>query len=81
MLLHCQVVHGLLQILIRSMLCVTIQTRLFELDLTLSKPAFAPALLQAFCVAFGNVFIRPAPQFSPSKKMGIMFFSPKGLGG
>ena len=55
MLLHCQVAHGLLEVLIRSMLCATIQTRLFELDLTFGKPGFAPALLRASCVAFGNV--------------------------
>lgn len=48
-----------------NMLCATIQTKLFELDLPLGKPGLAPALLRASCVAFGNVFIHPAPQLSP----------------
>lgn len=62
------------------MLCAAIQTRLFELDLTLGKAGSAPALLRASCVAFGNVFIHPTLQFSPPKKekMGIVFLSPKG---
>lgn len=79
MLLHCQVACGLLEVLIHSMFCATVQTKLFELDLTLSKPGFAPALLRASCVAFGNVFIHPVPHFSPPKKMGIVFLSPKSL--
>lgn len=81
MFLHCQVAHDLLEVLIHSMLCATLQTRLFELHLTLSKPGSVPALLRASCVAFGNVFIHPVPQFSPPEKMGIVFLSPKGLGG
>lgn len=41
----------------------------------------APALLWASWVAFGNAFTHPVPQFFPLEKTGIVFLSPKGLGG
>lgn len=81
MLLCCQVACSALKVLKHSALCSVLQKMLFELDLILSKPGFAPALLQASCVAFGNVFTHPMPQFSPLKKIGIMFLSLKRLGG
>lgn len=55
--------------------------RLFELDLALGKAGSAPDLLQASCVAFGNVFIHPTLQFSPLKKKGVVFLPPNGLEG
>lgn len=66
LLLHCQV--AVVSWGSSFMLCAAIQTRLFELDLTLGKAGAAPALLQASCVAFGNVFIHPTLQFSSPKK-------------
>lgn len=56
-LLRCQVARGLLKVLTQNKLCPTIQMRLFELDLTVSKAG----LLQASCVALGNVFIHLPP--------------------
>lgn len=62
------------------MLCATIQTRLFELDLALGKAGSAPDLLQASCVAFGNVSIHPTLQFSPLKKKGSCVLTFQGTG-
>lgn len=77
MILCFQVAHGLLKVLILTMLCGNTQTTLFELDLALGKPGFAPALLRASCVAFGNVFIHPAPQFSRLEKWEPYSYLPR----